>query len=135
MSESEIRNPVTAIAESDATGEIAEIFADIRETMEIPLITSIWRILVDIEGGLRASWDAAKLLYKTGQPQAALLRIREEAVLPMPKPITVSQLTSVGVTKPAKLRDVFRSLINKGGRGGSACLLRGSVGIILPLTP
>jgi hypothetical protein len=99
MSESEIRNPVTAIAESDATGEVAEIFADIRETMEIPLITSIWRILVDIEGGLRASWDAAKLLYKTGQPQAALLRIREEAVLPMPKPITVSQLTSVGVTR------------------------------------
>ena len=54
MNQSEIRNPVTAMAESDATGEVAEIFADIRETMEIPLITSIWRILVDIEGGLRS---------------------------------------------------------------------------------
>jgi hypothetical protein len=99
MSESEIRNPVTAIAESDATGEVAEIFADIRETMEIPLITSIWRILVDVEGGLPASWDAAKFLYNTGQPQAALLRIREEAVLPMPEPISVSQLNRVGVTR------------------------------------
>ena len=55
MNQSEIRNPVTAMAESDATGEVAEIFADIRETMEIPLLTSIWRILVDIEGGLRSS--------------------------------------------------------------------------------
>lgn len=99
MSESEIRNPVTALAESDASGEVAEIFADIRETMEIPLITSIWRILVDIEGGLPATWDAAKLLYKTGQPQAALLRIREEAALPVPKPITFSQLTRAGVTR------------------------------------
>ena len=43
---------MTAIAETDATGEIADIFADIRETMELPLITSIWRILVDIEDGL-----------------------------------------------------------------------------------
>jgi hypothetical protein len=25
--------------------------------MEIPMITSIWRILVDIEGGLRASFN------------------------------------------------------------------------------
>jgi len=99
MNESEIRNSVTAIAESDATGEVAEIFADIRETMEIPLITSIWRILVDIEGGLRSSWDATKQLYKTGQPQAALLRIREETVLPMPKPIAISQLARVGVNR------------------------------------
>ena len=99
MNQSEIRNPVTAMAESDATGEVAEIFADIRETMEIPLITSIWRILVDIEGGLRSSWDATKQLYQTGQPQAALLRIRAETALPMPQPITISQLARVGVNR------------------------------------
>lgn len=45
MSTPKLSNPVTAIAEADATGEIAEI----RETMGLPLITSIWRILVDIE--------------------------------------------------------------------------------------
>ena len=99
MNQSEICNPVTAMAESDATGEVAEIFADIRETMEIPLITSIWRILVDIEGGLRSSWDATKQLYQTGQPQAALLRIRAETALPMPQPITISQLARVGVNR------------------------------------
>ena len=108
MNQSEIRNPVTAMAESDATGEVAEIFADIRETMEIPLITSIWRLLVDIEGGLRSSWDATKQLYQTGQPQAALLRIRAETALPMPQPITISQLTRVGVNRPLS---VIRSIL------------------------
>ena len=39
-------DPVSAIAESEATGEVADIFADIRATMEIPLLTSIWRTLV-----------------------------------------------------------------------------------------
>ena len=34
-------DPVSAIAEADATGEVAEIFADIRATMDIPMLTSI----------------------------------------------------------------------------------------------
>ena len=34
MSKLKISNPVTAIAETDATGEIADIFADIRETYD-----------------------------------------------------------------------------------------------------
>ena len=34
-------DPVTAIDEATATGVTAEIFADIRQTMGIPLITSI----------------------------------------------------------------------------------------------
>jgi len=46
------RDPVTAISETEATGHVAEIFADIRIVMQIPLITSIWRTLADIEGGL-----------------------------------------------------------------------------------
>ena len=98
MSKPEISNPVTAIAEEDATGEVADIFADIRDSMEIPLITSIWRILVDIEDGLRASWDVTKPVYETGQPQAALLKIREQASLPIPEPLASSQLTCVGVS-------------------------------------
>lgn len=78
------RDPVTAIAEAEATGETAAIFADIRATMHIPLITSIWRTLFDVEGGLRAAWDATKPLYETGQPATALIRLRETAELPIP---------------------------------------------------
>ena len=90
-------DPVSAIAEAEATGEIAALFADIRETMQIPLLTSIWRTLVGVEGGLRTVWDAAKPLYETGQPAAALLKLREQAALPVPAPLAPGQLACAGV--------------------------------------
>lgn len=98
MSKLKISNPVTAIAEADATGDIADIFADIRQTMELPLITSVWRILVDIEDGLPTAWNATKPLYQTGQPQAALFKLRKQVSLPHPKPFTCSQLSCVGIS-------------------------------------
>ena len=45
-------DPVTAVDEATATGETAEIFADIRQTMAIPLVTSIWRGLASIDDSL-----------------------------------------------------------------------------------
>ena len=90
-------DPVEAISEAEATGETAAIFADIRRTMQIPMITSIWRTLVDIEGGLSATWEVTKPLYKTGQPAAALMKLRAQAVLPVPEPLAPGQLSCAGV--------------------------------------
>jgi hypothetical protein len=56
-------------------------------------------MLASIEGGLRAVWDAAKPLYETGQPEAALLRTREQVDLPVPAPLVPVQLTSAGVPR------------------------------------
>lgn len=89
-------DPVTALAEKDARGEVAEIFAEIREIMEIPLITSVWRILVDFEGGLESVWAAAKELYRTGQPQASLDKIAGEATFPVPEAISPKELSDAG---------------------------------------
>ena len=72
MSVSHGRDPVTAISEAEATGRTAEIFADIREVMQIPLITSIWRVLADFDGGLEAAWAAVRPIYESGRPDAAL---------------------------------------------------------------
>ena len=91
-------DPVSAISEAEATGEIAMIFADIRETMQLPLLTSIWRTLVAIPGGLPAAWAAAKPIYQTGQPAAGLLQFREQAVLPIPEPLAPGQLACSGVS-------------------------------------
>ena len=90
-------DPVSAIAEAEATGEIAELFADIRQTMQLPLLTSIWRTLVGVEGELRAVWRVAKPLYETGQPAVALVRLREQATLPVPTPLAPGQLACAGV--------------------------------------
>jgi hypothetical protein len=45
-------DPVTAVDEASATGESAAIFADIRQTMGISLVTSIWCGLAGMEVSL-----------------------------------------------------------------------------------
>ncbi len=52
MSAAHDHDPVNAISEAEATSRTAEIFAEIREVMQIPLVTSIWRKLDAIDGGL-----------------------------------------------------------------------------------
>jgi hypothetical protein len=89
-------DPVNAISEAAATGATAETFADIRAVMRIPLITSIWRTLVAVEGGLAAAWRAARPLYLTGQPEGALKALIEQAELPAPG-LSPGGLASVGV--------------------------------------
>jgi len=79
-----MHDPLSALAESEATGNTAELFADIRQAMHIPLVTSIWRILAGVEGALSATWDVAKPLIETGQPDAALYRLTHEVSWPVP---------------------------------------------------
>ncbi len=75
-------DPVSAISEQDATGEIAEIFADIRATMQIPHLTSIWRILAGFPGALNVTWEATKPIFESGQADAALEKMLKTVQLP-----------------------------------------------------
>lgn len=90
-------DPVTAIEETTATGQTAEIFADIRRTMEIPLVTSIWRGLAGMGDSLGKVWTLAKPIYASGLPAPALARIVAKADLPRPEPLVPAQLACVGV--------------------------------------
>ena len=72
------------MAESEATGEIGEIFADIREAMNIPLVTSIWRILAGIDGALAATWHVAGPVVRSGQVDASAARLHDEVSWPEP---------------------------------------------------
>ena len=90
-------DPVTAVDEATATGATAEIFADIRATMGIPLITSIWRGLAGMEGDLTRVWQEAKPIYLSGHPEKALARVVEQCGLPMPEPLAPSQLACAGI--------------------------------------
>ena len=90
-------DPVTAVDEASATGETAAIFADIRATMGIPLITSIWRGLAEMDNALRTVWDATKPIYLSGHSEGALARVVEQTGLPLPQPLAPTQLACVGV--------------------------------------
>ena len=45
-------DPFPAIAEAAATGETAELFADIRATVGVRVVNLVWRHLATIDGAL-----------------------------------------------------------------------------------
>lgn len=58
---------IPAIAEADATGEIAALYQDLRATLGVPFVNLIWRHLATIPGGLAWTWTLAKPLYVSGE--------------------------------------------------------------------
>ncbi|NIO40925.1 MAG: hypothetical protein GTO41_12545, partial [Burkholderiales bacterium] len=91
-------DPVTAVDEATATGKTAEIFADIRETMGIPLITSIWRGLAGMGESLDTVWKATKPIYLSGHTELALARVIDQTGLPIPEPLAPTQLACIGIS-------------------------------------
>ena len=89
-------DPVTAIDEAQATGETAVLLAEIRQTMRIPLVTSIWRGLAGMDDCLRLAWAAAKPIYESGEPERALMRSVAAVGLPRPEPLAPTAIVCVG---------------------------------------
>lgn len=92
-------DPVTAVDEATATGATAEIFADIRQTMGIPILTSIWRGLAGMNNCLSKVWSAAKPIYLSGHPEKALARAVDQAGLPVPEPLPPTFLACIGIDR------------------------------------
>jgi len=53
-------DPIPAISESEATGLIAEIYADIRSVYRVGVVNLIWRHLATIPGGLPWVWSTIR---------------------------------------------------------------------------
>ncbi len=79
-----IHDPVTALSEAAATGRTAEIFADIRDVMQLPLITSVWRSLAAVDNGLESVWEAVRPIMLSRQPDVALQELLSSTSLPVP---------------------------------------------------
>jgi hypothetical protein len=75
-------DPLAAVAESDAMGVTAELFADIRRTMDLPLVTSIWRILAGHGDALGRAWSTIRPLYEGGQVGPSWERLQRDLMLP-----------------------------------------------------
>lgn len=90
-------DPTQAIEESAATGEVADIFAEIRETMNIPWVTSIWRGLAGMPGGLSTTWAAIRPLMQSDEINTLLEELKSSHHLPIPAPLTSTERTSAGV--------------------------------------
>ena len=54
------------IEESKARGEIARLYHDIRQTMNVPKVNLIYRYFATIDGGLTAIWPSLKAHFQSG---------------------------------------------------------------------
>ena len=96
-----MNDPFPAVAESQATGETAELFADIRNTVGVRVVNLVWRHLATIDGALPWAWSAVKPLYLDGMVDRAAVRFRESMRLPM--------LGSLAGVQPASVDDILAS--------------------------
>ena len=53
---------VRPVAEAEATGRVAEMFADIKRTKNIDFVPNLWRVLATNPAQLQVVWDTLKTL-------------------------------------------------------------------------
>ena len=91
-------DPVAAITEADATGEIAEIYADIRTVLGVEVVNLIWRHLATLPGALPWAWGALRPLYVDGSVTAEALALHGDLDLPDLPPLPAEVLASAGLS-------------------------------------
>ena len=101
-------DPVTATNEEDAKGRTAEIFLDIRKTMNIPLITSIWRGLASMNNSLENIWSLTKPIYLSGAPELALNKMINSVHLPTPKIINKIHLKTLKENDLQNIKEIIK---------------------------
>lgn len=89
-------DPVSAVTEQEATGTIAEIFADIRRTLDVEVVNLIWRHLATMPGGLEWVWASLKPLYQGAAIVPAAI-IRRHMSLPSVSIISHDTLRVAGI--------------------------------------
>lgn len=104
------QDSVPAISEADATGETAELYADIRQVLGAGVVNLIWRNLATLPGALRWVWSSVRPLYLGAGPIHAEM-VRNELILPDIPPYSGDTLASAGISKSglAQIRAVLGS--------------------------
>jgi hypothetical protein len=96
-----LADPFPAVAESAATGEVADLFADIRATVGVRVVNLVWRHLATMDGALPWAWSAVKPLYIGGVLDEAVRRFRQD--------MTVPKLGGLAGPQPKSVDDVLAS--------------------------
>jgi len=90
-----VSDPFPAVAEAAATGQTADIFADIRATVGVRVVNLVWRHLATIDGALPWTWNAVKPLYLAGMPDQAAVHFRATMSVPVLKGLDGAEPASV----------------------------------------
>lgn len=90
-------DPIPAIPEAEATGEIAALYADIRGTLGVPMVNLVWRHLAATDGALAWAWRAVRPLYASGAVAATAAAFRDRLVLPPVPALAPEALSAAGI--------------------------------------
>jgi len=85
------------LRESDATGEIAVIYEQIRRLWAVPYVSSLQRHLATRPGWLEWAWAALGSAFQSGAAQAAAWRAADGLVVPRLAPLSRDALAVWGV--------------------------------------
>ncbi|ETW25911.1 hypothetical protein [Mycobacterium gastri] len=90
-------DPVPSISQAAATGEIADLYADIRQTLGMTFVNLIWHNLAPIPDALRWTWETMKPRYANGAVYREADALRQGQELPPVPQLSVAALRSVGL--------------------------------------
>jgi len=127
------KDTLPAISESEASGEIAELYADIRETLNVSAINYVWRHIATIDGGLRWAWDAAKPMFVSGLVETECEYLMAQLSFPVLPPLSATTLSLVGVNKQD--RDVIAAILDTYNRGNLLNMVSLSALLAQPAMP
>ncbi len=109
------KDTLPAVSESGATGEIAELYADIRETLNVTAINYVWRHIATIDGGLRWAWEAAKPMFVAGIVEQECEHMMAQLSFPQLPQLSDTTLSLVGVDKTG--REQISAIMDTYNRG------------------
>ena len=101
---------VPSVLESEARGETADIYADIRKVLGTSVVNLIWRNLATMPGALEWTWSTVRPLYLGDAPLHAEA-VRQTIALPDCPGFSTDTLAAAGLdeTERALIRDVLGS--------------------------
>ncbi|MGB5199505.1 MAG: hypothetical protein WBN68_10375 [Sedimenticolaceae bacterium] len=109
------KDTLPAISEHGASGEIAELYADIRQTLNVSAINYVWRHIATIDGGLRWAWQAAKPMFVSGRVERECEHLQAQLSYPQLPRLSDTTLSLVGVH--ADGRDAIGAILDTYNRG------------------
>ena len=100
---------VPSVLESAATGEIAEVYADIRKTLGTSVVNLIWRNLATMPDALEWTWWTVRPLY-LGPAVKHAEAVRRNLSLPKVPRISADVLSAAGIDR--KSLEVIRTILD-----------------------
>lgn len=114
-------DPVSVTDEATASGRTAEIFEDIRVTMCIPILTSIWRALASWDDCLERTWSNVKPIYVSRLPELILPEFLSQIALSTPQ-FKIEERVSTANLSRTDLLDI-QQIVNAYNRSNTLNLL------------